>query len=273
MISIITAIHNQLGVNELFLENLKRYTHHPFELIIIDNNSDDGSAEFFEKNGAIVIRNSDNFSYPTSQNQGIKKSKFDFLAFLNNDIIVAPNWDKDLMEIMELQNLEIITPCGIERVESLRQTKKLGRRWKLIKNPLSMLSTSKWMLKLMHTLMYGNWKKFSAAQKQKFGNKVIEGFVGNTVLFKRSVIEKIGLWDERIQAADFDLYIRSKKRSMEVGDLKPCHIALGVFNHHFIRLTVKSKPTKFVDAKNIIPLNQKWTKEELSVYLKDNLAT
>src|SRR5947208_13580 len=72
MISIITAVYNQLAVNRLFVENLRRYTHHPYELIIIDNGSTDGSAEFFEQQGATVIRNGANYSYPHCQNQGIK---------------------------------------------------------------------------------------------------------------------------------------------------------------------------------------------------------
>ena len=63
MISIITAIYNQRSVNELFWHYLKLYTHFPFELIIIDNNSNDGSADFFESIGATVIRNQGNYSY------------------------------------------------------------------------------------------------------------------------------------------------------------------------------------------------------------------
>jgi len=47
MISVITAIYNQRAVNELFWEHLQRYTKNSFELIIIDNGSTDGSADFF----------------------------------------------------------------------------------------------------------------------------------------------------------------------------------------------------------------------------------
>ena len=35
MISIITAIYNQLDMNKLYWEYLNKYTDHPFELIII----------------------------------------------------------------------------------------------------------------------------------------------------------------------------------------------------------------------------------------------
>jgi GT2 family glycosyltransferase len=273
MISIITAVHNQLAINKIFLDYLKKYTHYPYELIIIDNNSTDGTREFFKENGAIVIENDANYSYPYTQNQGIKIAKYDVFAFLNNDITVAPNWDLHLLEAMKANALDVATVCGIERLESAEQTKAYGRRWKRIKNVISYFNRSESSFRLMHKLMYGNWEKFSANRFQKFGTKCIEGFVGNSVVFTRRALDLLGLYDERIQAADFDLYVRAKKRNLEQGDIKPCHIALGVYNHHYIRITLKSKPPVFVDADKMIRLEDKWTKAELDLYLKDNVST
>lgn len=272
MISIITAVHNGLAMNKIFFEYLKKYTHHPFELIIIDNNSTDGSKEFFKGQQASVIENDKNYSYPHCQNQGIERAKFEILAFLNNDIIVAPDWDKKLIDIAEKNNLDIITPCGIERLETIESTAKISRKWKAIKNFISVYGINSVSIKIMFKLMYGNWEDFNAKRFAKFGNITAEGFIGNTVLMKKGALEKIGLWDERIQSADFDLYVRSKKRSLEKGDMKPVHIAWGVFNHHFIRMTVKSKPTAFADQKKMISLEEKWG-NELPFYLKDNVFT
>ncbi len=263
MISIITAIHNGLAINELFLANLKKYTYHPFELIIIDNNSTDGSKEFFQNNGVTVIENKLNYSYPVCQNQGIAKAKYEIYAFLNNDIIVSPQWDKRLIDIADAHQLEVITPCGIERIETPHATKMIRRRWHFIKNILTVLGKNKTIFSLMHRLMYGNWEAFNEYRYKRFGMQVVEGFVGNTVLMRKSAIDKAGLWDERLQAADFDLYIRLKKRNLEVGDIQPMHLALGVFNHHFIRLTVNSKPALFADQDKIITLEQKWGKDEM----------
>ncbi len=273
MISIITAVHNQLAINKIFLEYLKKYTHYPYELIIIDNNSTDGSREFFKENGAIVIENEANYSYPYTQNQGIKLAKYDVLAFLNNDITVSPNWDKHILEAMQANALDVATVCGIERLESAEQTKAYGRRWKRIKNIIAYFSRTESSFRLMHKLMYGNWEKFSEMRHKNFGNKCIEGFVGNSVILTRRGLDLLGMFDERIQAADFDLYVRSKKRNLEHGDIKPCHIALGVYNHHYIRITYKSKPPVFIDAHKMIAFDEKWKKEELAVYLKDNVST
>ena len=272
MISIIVAVHNQLAINKIFVEHLQKYNYHTYELIIVDNNSTDGSREYFKSIGATVIENSQNYSYPYCQNQAIRAATYDVFAFLNNDIIVAPHWDKKILEAMDAHGLEIATPAGIERAETPAATKKLHRRWKAIKNVVGYVAKNDFTFRLMVKLMYGNWEKFNQQRYQKFGTDVIEGFLGNSVIMKRSAIDKVGLWDERIQAADWDLYMRSKKRNLEYGDIKPVHVALGVFNHHFIRITLGSKgakPPVFADAANIVSLKEKWTDQERKVLQKD----
>jgi glycosyltransferase involved in cell wall biosynthesis len=269
MISIITAVHNQLAMNKLFADSLSKYSTMPFELIIIDNASTDGSADFFESVGAKVIRNTQNFSYPYTQNQGIKIATGNVFAFLNNDIIVCPNWDKLLLETLKVNALDLVTSCGIEQVESKQASILLRRRWNYAKNFVNLFPTSILSLKLMHKLMYGNWKKFCRKRDADFHNKVKEGFVGHSVFCTRKVLDLIGLWDEKLQAADFDIYMRSKKRNLEFGDIKPCHIALNIFNHHYIRLTVRSKPVPFADADNIIKFEDKWSQAERKRLLKD----
>jgi hypothetical protein len=56
MLSIIVAVHHQLGHNQFFLERIQRYTTGPYEVIVIDNHSTDGSAASFEAKGWQVIR-------------------------------------------------------------------------------------------------------------------------------------------------------------------------------------------------------------------------
>jgi glycosyltransferase involved in cell wall biosynthesis len=263
MISIITAVYNQLSVNRIYWEHLVECTGNKFELIIVDNGSTDGSAEFFESVGARVIRNKANYSYPHSQNQGISLARYDWLAFLNNDIIISRDWDRRLMDSMDKNGLEVATACGIEHVENRSVTRKLKKRWKVIKNVLSLFGYSGVNLKLMHRLMYGNWDAFCDKRYERFKYQIKEGFVGNTIMVRRSAIDKIGVWDERIQSADFDLYLRSKRRMIESGDMRPSHICLDVFVHHYIRLTTKAIHPPFADRDNLIALREKWSEDDL----------
>ncbi len=264
MISIITAVHNGLPFNKLFLQTLRRYTHHPFELIIIDNASTDGTREFFEQEGCVVIANSVNHNYPYSQNQGIEKATGEPLFFLNNDIVVSPQWDKRLMEAAAMHGLDMLSASGLENTGARKSTLAMSRRWKRTKNPLLLLGTGKRNLQLMHRLMYGDWKKFSEKRFQQFGHAVVEGIIGNNVMMTRKAVSILNGWDDRIQDADFDIFMRLKKRSLEVGDIKPGHIALGVYIHHFIRMTskyaVRAKP--FARKDEMITIFDKYSPEE-----------
>jgi GT2 family glycosyltransferase len=257
-------------MNSIFLENLKKYTKVPYELIIIDNASSDGSRELFERFGARMIYNNGNYSYPYCQNQGIEIAQYDILAFLNNDIILSPNWDERLLKVMTEKKLDIVTMSTNDRIESRSATKKIYKRWKYIKYPIQFLfGNTVFGLKLMHKLMYGNWKKWTTKRWNTFQADVQEGFSGSCIMMNKSALDKIGLWDERIQAADFDTYMRSKKRYIEYKDILPIHNLLGVYIHHYGKLTLKSKNlTPFTDKDNLIPLKEKWG-DEHDKMLKD----
>jgi len=261
-LSIITAVHNQLAVNRWYVEHLKRYTQQAYELIVIDNASTDGSAEFFEAAGAKVIRNAANYSYPYTQNQGIAVAQGEWLAFLNNDIVVPPSWNTRLLASAERNGLDLLTVCGIERIETPAATKQLRRRWKRASLPVRLFGATQPWLKLAHRWMYGNWERFCHDRAQRFEGQILEGYVGNSVLMNRRAIELVGVWDERIQAADADLFLRAKKRAVEHGDIKPLHIALDVFVHHYIRITMRANPPAFADASRLISLDEKWSRED-----------
>lgn len=266
MLSIITAIFNQRSMNELYWENLSKCTHNQFELIIIDNGSTDGSAEFFESVGAKVIRNGANYSYPYCQNRGIKAASYDWLAFLNNDIIVSTAWDKHIIDSMIFNDLDVATSCGVEQLETKSATRKLRRRWNKLKFIITIFGQSRYVLTLCHKLMYRNWQAFCEQRYIAFERKIKQGFVGNAVVMKRAALDKIGLWDERLQAADFDLYFRTLDRSKHHRDIKPVHICLDTFIHHYIRLTSKKSYPPFLDKDNLISIEKKWGEAMMKEY-------
>jgi len=60
------------------------------EVFVVDNNSDDGSAEMVEKEFPQVnlIKNNDNLGFAKANNQAIKETKGDFILLLNPDMKV-----------------------------------------------------------------------------------------------------------------------------------------------------------------------------------------
>ncbi len=262
MISIITAVYNQLAMNRLFLRAVRKFTAGDYELIVIDNASTDGSGDFFAAHGATVVRNKGNYPYPVCQNQGIAAARGGLLAFLNNDTIVAPDWDRTLAGIMSSRGLDILCPCGMERLERTDVMRRRKKRWGVIKALVGFFGSNHSQLQLMLWLMYGNWERFARKVHRIHGSRAIEGFNGNSVLMTRAAIEKVGLWDERLQAADWDLYARSKRRQATHHDIRPVHVALGVYHHHYMRLTVKGGYPPMIGADKLIQYDDKWGNTE-----------
>ena len=248
LLSIITAVHNQIEYNKLFLESLEKYTFHPYELIIIDNGSHDGSGALFADHGATVLKNAGNPCYACCQNQGLEIAGAPYAAFLNNDICLSKHWDKKLIGSMERLGLDAISPSGIEMMEDERATRKAMRRWRRINavqrfRAASGMRYSTGSLRALMRRMYGDWDDFTEKRSGKFKGFLYPGISGNCVIVKRDAFSKIGTWNTGVAASDWDLQLRLVKRQTERGDLLQCMVACDVFVHHFIRATFRSVKT------------------------------
>lgn len=269
MISIITAIHNQLAMNKLFYESVCAATRSEWEMIIIDNCSTDGSAEFFENVDprVKVVRNKANYSYPYCQNQGIELAKGEVLAFFNNDIFLSDKWDLRVRGILGKDGFETLTLCSNDNMVSTAEAKKLNRRFKRIKYPLLKIFGAKdWTLRLMLKLTYRNWNGFCNALWQKEGVGTFTGFCGSAVLMTRRALEILGKWDASQQGADFDLFYRTVERSRSHGDIKPLSVVSGVYHHHFSRLTFNAGFPQYADMDSLLPIERKWSVEKRLEY-------
>ena len=83
------------------LNNLN-YPKSKLEIILVDNNSIDGSVKFVKENFPQVrtIKLEGN-NYCKSNNVGIKAAKGKYVALLNNDTIVDKNWLIELVKVIE----------------------------------------------------------------------------------------------------------------------------------------------------------------------------
>ncbi len=74
-----------------------------FELIIIDNGSTDGSLQIAKDCGAnradyYVIENDHNTGFSYAVNQGIRAAKGEYAVLFNNDAFAEPNWLEELVK-------------------------------------------------------------------------------------------------------------------------------------------------------------------------------
>lgn len=102
--SIIIPVFNKLDLTKQCLIKLAEVTHGvEYEVIIVDNASSDGTAEFLSELGGDVqiIRNSENLGFAKGCNQGARAAKGRYLVFLNNDTLPLEGWLQAMVEEVE----------------------------------------------------------------------------------------------------------------------------------------------------------------------------
>ncbi len=73
-----------------------------FEVILVDNDSKDGSVEFFSKDSRIqIIESGDNLGFGRANNLGVEHSSGKYVFFLNSDTILLNNAIKMMYDFME----------------------------------------------------------------------------------------------------------------------------------------------------------------------------
>lgn len=268
MISIITAVHNQLEFNKLFLRYLEKNTHFDYELIIVDNHSTDGSAELFEEHGATVIRNPENHCYPDSQNMGMKIAKYDYFAFLNNDICVAPDWDHLVIEAMNIHGLDVASLGSWEVLEDPALRRSFHQRWKWIRKGKRYIDKDVDMLDAMVQKLHGMpFEQWCELQYQQHYPRAFMGVCGSAVVTTRKAWDILGgPWDVQMEAADWDLHMRTTQRAMEHGDIRPPHMIPWALHHHFSRVTFRATPEPRVCDHEHIGIEEKWGRENLALF-------
>lgn len=112
--SLVIPVFNQLDYTKRCLESIVKWTEPPFELIIVDNASSDGTREFLKTVPATVITNEENLGCAKAWNQGVRASRGDPIAILNNDILVTPGWLNGLRRFMAQEGHGIVSPAARE---------------------------------------------------------------------------------------------------------------------------------------------------------------
>jgi GT2 family glycosyltransferase len=93
LISVVVVNWNRRELLRACLESLRAQTDVEFEVLVVDNGSEDGSADLAEKEfGVRVIRNASNLGFCAANNQGIAAARGEFIALLNNDAEAEPGW-------------------------------------------------------------------------------------------------------------------------------------------------------------------------------------
>jgi GT2 family glycosyltransferase len=95
---------NRRDLLETLLTSLRAQTHAFDEIIVADNGSTDDSAEFAERAGARVLRLGRNSGFAAAVNRGVESTAAQWVAILNNDVTLDPDWLGTLLTAAEREH-------------------------------------------------------------------------------------------------------------------------------------------------------------------------
>ena len=99
------------------LESVFKTDYPRFEVLFVDNGSGDGSPDFVRKKfkdpRLRIIENKKNLGFAGGNNVGIRNSRGEYIALLNNDIIVDKDWLREIIKIMKLHPKIGVAGCKI----------------------------------------------------------------------------------------------------------------------------------------------------------------
>ncbi|MGC4035625.1 MAG: glycosyltransferase [Chitinophagaceae bacterium] len=179
------------------------------EVIVIDNNSTDGSVSFLQTKFANFhfVANTNNIGFGKACNQGYEISRGEYVLFLNPDTIVPE--DCFLKCISFLSTHSEAGALGIRMVDGRGIFLKESKR--AFPSPLTAL------FKLFGlSALFPNSKTFGKYHLQylpELENNAVDVLAGAFMMIKRTVLEKVGAFDETffMYAEDIDLSYRIQK--------------------------------------------------------------
>jgi GT2 family glycosyltransferase/Tfp pilus assembly protein PilF len=228
--SIIIITHNRLEQTKKCIKSIRKHTPQPHEIIFVDNASTDSTVQWLKSQvnankNIRLIENKENFGLGKGHNQGINLSQGEFIVLLDNDVVVSEGWFDSMLQCFNSRSdVGIVAPLS----------NKAGGRQQVLD-------------KLYPSVDFLD--KYAAEFKKRFQHRRIScrNIDGFCMLFKRLLVEKIGLLDENLSSEHFEDEDYCWRAALE--GFKN-YIAGDVFVHYAGR---KESP----GDRNII--NKKWT--------------
>ena len=237
-LSVITLTYNNLEYTKKFVESLYKYTK-DFELIVVDNGSTDGTVEYLKKlSNAKTIFNSENKGFSIANNQGLEIARGEYIGFLNNDILLYPNWFEECEKIFQQENAAFVSPTHI--------------------NPH------------FHNTNENNYIKYfqKKFKHQSCYSKSFDECQFSCVITRKDILDKIGNFDENYTPAFFEDN-DFKYRAIEAG--YDCFVANTICFFHFGSITSAKLNQKFELNKSYYFKKHRFA-EYLSIYADENQA-
>ena len=247
--TIVILTWNQLEYTKACLASIAANTPEPYELILIDNGSVDGTVAWLREQVSSdsrirLIENTENRGFAAGCNQGINAARGEYILLLNNDTVVTPSWLAGMKELLNrypdvgivgpmtnsASGVQVVTDAGYSSLAELSVWSSVFRennRWRIIAH---------------------------------------RRVVGFCMLFRRELVEKIGMLDESFGPGNYeddDYCLRAELagyRNLIAGD---------VFIHHEGGATFSGNQLDrgSENRKNRVLFTKKWEPAQLEELL------
>lgn len=233
IIPIVVVTFNGCDFTKECIKSIRTYTIVPYRLIVVDNNSTDGTVEYLRSLTDIdLLQNDKNLGFAGGFNKGIQHAlntyDFDYLVMLNNDLLVTPSYIQRLLEIMKKDS-----KCGLV-------------------GPVCNYAGGRQNIGVPATMKtFEDVGEFANQRYLDYKEDYLRtGIVtGLFYLIKREVLENVGLFDERFfpgQWEDNDFCLRMQLKGYRL------YVHNGVFMYHY-----GGKSIRQFDQGNIFFTNKK----------------
>lgn len=189
---ITTDCINSLKLNE----DLKRI---PYEVIIVDNNSSDGSVQYFEKiveENIHIISNNMNHGFGKANNIGVREAKGEYVILLNSDTLAHQTDFNSLISVMnEKVDIGILSIKILNKDSSIQS---LGFNFPTLLNEIKL------------NLLFWNYNQIKKIRFRNYKNKGlydVDWVSGCFILMRKRDYISVKGFDEKIfmYAEDLDL--------------------------------------------------------------------
>lgn len=171
--SIVIPTYNGLPLLMQCIAEIRRFTDRPFEIIVVDDGSTDGTAEYCRNERLIFVSLPKNRGFPVAANAGLNLASGDTIVLLNNDIVVSRRWLDNMLDCLySAGDIGIVGPMA--NYASGSQQHHLG---------YTDLNGFHEMTRNSNRPDPGKWRS-------------VRRLVGMCMVMKRELVDRIGLLDE-----------------------------------------------------------------------------
>ncbi len=242
--SIVILTLNQLEYTRMCFESIYAFTPEPFELIVVDNGSTDGTRMYLlelaeQRDNVKIVLNEQNEGFAGGCSQGMALARGEYVLLLNNDVIVTEGWLSRM-----LRPLEVDPTIGI-----------VGPRSNCVSGA-----------QLLLDVPYKNMVEMHDFARDRAEGHAGQGLflpivIGFAMLIRAELVETIGGLDTRFGSGNFeddDFCLRAQLAGKRIW------MADDVFIHHFGSRTFMGEKVDYGASlkRNEAIFRQKWNLEE-----------